>query len=330
MARIDENGNVIATNFGELGLPVKFVKGVESALGDTYLFDIVNISQYNKNYLKSLLEKIAVYHHADMSLIETKEAHFGVFVKQSQSTLSLLQLLAKTNYREIVIGQDTQGELVKIDFKIIPHLLIAGTTGSGKSVLIHNLICNIYNYYGQNRFLAPRMIIIDPKTSELDKYKNCINTQFIDSTEQAIYTLGECVNEMNRRYANHGTKESDMFIIIDELADLMLTSRFEVEESIVKIAQKGRACGIHLIVATQRPSVDVCSGLIKANMPYRVALKTASVRDSVVILDHKGAEALVGNGDGIVKFGINERRTQIAYPSNELIAKICQVYKWRW
>lgn len=327
MSRIEQNGKMLETNFSELGLSVVYKNGVESALGDTYLFDLVNIAQYNENYLKSLIKKIAVYHHLDMSLMETKQAHFGVFVKQDQTTLSLAQLHAQVNYREIVIGKDINNNLVKIDFKKIPHLLIAGTTGSGKSVLLHNLICNIYNYYGQNRFLSPRMIIVDPKTSELSQYKDCRNTTFIDNVSQAIYELQECVSEMERRYRNAGVIESEMFIIIDELADLMLSSRFEVEESIVKIAQKGRACGMHLIVATQRPTIDVCSGLIKANMPYRIALKTASVRDSVVILDHKGAETLNGNGDSIVKLGMGEIRMQVAMASSQVIAKICQVYK---
>lgn len=323
MTRIEECGQVIATNFNELGLSVEFAKGYESPLGDTLFFNLTYISQFNKNYLKSLIEKIAVYHHLDMELVDTKEAHFGVFVKSLNNKVSLSQLLCDNN--DIVIGLDNRGQPVKLDFEKIPHLLIAGTTGSGKSVLIHNLICNLIVWYGRHKTKIPQFVIIDPKGNELDRYKNVSNTTFIDNTRGAIAVLNYCCEEMDRRYRENDMSKNDLYIIIDELADLMLTSKFECEESIVRLAQKGRACGIHLIVATQRPTIDVCSGLIKANMPYRIALKTASVRDSIVILDHKGAEALKGNGDCIVKLGLDERHTQVAYPESELIAKVVEV-----
>ena len=171
------------------------------------------------------------------------------------------------------------------------------------------------------------MLIIDPKGNELDRYKNCGCVWFVDDTRKEIAQLEWAVAEMDRRYKENITTATDTFIVIDELADLMLTSKFEVEEYIVRLAQKGRACGIHLIVATQRPTIDVCSGLIKANMPYRIGLKTASVRDSVVILDHKGLETLKGRGDCIVKLGLQEYRTQIALPEDELIARVVEVNK---
>lgn len=321
--RINHNGNLYATNFGELGLEVEFVKGVESPLGDTYYYNLKYISQFNKKYLASLLEKIAVFHHADLRLIDTKEAHFGVFDSQASEMVSLSNLLCKS--RNIVIGVDINGHNVELDFTKIPHLLIAGTTGSGKSVLIHNLIVNLAVFYGRQTIKVPQFVIIDPKGNELDMYRNMRNTNFIDNTRGAIATLKLCCEEMDRRYQHNDMSANDMFIIIDELADLMLTSKFEVEEYIVRLAQKGRACGIHLIVATQRPTIDVCSGLIKANMPYRIGLKTASVRDSVVILDHKGCEQLKGCGDCIVRLGLQEYRTQVAYPEKELEAKVIQI-----
>ena len=320
--RIEQAGQVVATNFCELGLQVEFVKGYGSPLGDTLLFNLKFMSQYNKNYLKSLLEKIAIYHHLDMEIIDTKEAHFGVFVSCENQKVSLSQLLCRN--REITIGLDNFGKPVKIDFEKIPHLLIAGTTGSGKSVLLHNLICNLMIWYGRNHTKKPQFIIIDPKGNELDKYRNVKNTTFIDSTQGAFHILSLCCNEMDRRYHENDMNAPDIYCLIDELAELMLTGKFQAEEYIVRLAQKGRACGIHLIVATQRPTIDVCSGLIKANMPYRIALKTASVRDSVVILDRKGAEEL-NVGEAFYKEGVNLTRLKVAYPENELIAKVIDI-----
>ena len=305
---INQNGNTIATNFGELGLQVKFVSGTSSPLGETYLYDLVYVSQFNKNYLKSLITKIAVYHHKDIDLIDTKEAHFGLFVHKNQSTmLSLYQCMRECNERDIVIGKDNYNNLVKLDFSSIPHLLVAGTTGSGKSVLLHNLLVNLLCHYKDKL----QLVIIDPKGTELNMYRSVRNTTFVDNTLRSINVLQQLENIMDTRYKNGNHYNHEIFIVIDELADLMLTSKYEVEQSLIRIAQKGRACGMHLIVATQRPSCDVVSGLIKANLPYRICLKTASVRDSVVIMDKKGSETL-DVGEAIVKLGVKEIRTKIA------------------
>lgn len=320
---INENGKVLETNFGELGLQVKFVSGTSSPLGDTYLFDMVYVSQYNENYLKSLIKKIAVYHHKDIDFITTKQAHFGLFIRNGTSyKLSLYQCMRECNERDVVIGKDNYNNLVKLDFSSIPHLLIAGTTGSGKSVLIHNLLVNLLCHYGRQL----QLIIIDPKGSELDMYRGVRNTTFISNTPRAIDVLKQVENIMDARYQRGNHYQHEIFVVIDELADLMLTSKFEVEASIVRIAQKGRACGIHLIVATQRPSVDVVSGLIKANMPYRICLKTASVRDSVVVCDHKGCEQLEV-GEALVKMGVKETRTKIAMCEGSVEAHFIGVSK---
>lgn len=308
--RIEKNGNIFANNFAELGMPVIFVNGIESPVGETYFFNMQNVAQYNKRYLTSMLEKMSVYHHADISLLETKVTHFAIFVKNlNNTTLSLTRCMYDCNYQDIVIGLDNTGELVKVDFKSIPHLLIAGATGAGKSVLLHNLIVNLLQHYTKDKL---QMVIIDPKGTELTEYSDVANTTFISTTDKAIASLKSVERIMDDRYARGNHYEHELFVIIDELADLMLTSKYEVEASIVRIAQKGRACGIHLIVATQRPSCDVVSGLIKANMPYRIILKTASVRDSVVCIDHKGCEKLQV-GEAIVKLGINEKLTKIAW-----------------
>lgn len=328
MTRIEENGATLQTNFKELGLETELLKCVESPLGDTFYFNLKYISQYNESYVKGLLEKIAVYHHLDMTFSKTKEAHFKVLVQfRSQTKISLAQCLYEVGFREMAVGKDDEGKIVSIDFKKTPHVLIGGTTGSGKSVLLHDIICDIYVCHGAgknvSRFKRCELFIIDPKGSELNVYRNCAGTTYIDETDVAIQQLKSLCYEMDKRYKSLDEyRDFDTYIIIDELADLMLRSKFEVEESIVRLAQKGRACGMHLIVATQRPTADVMSGLIKANMPYRIALKTASVRDSVVILDHKGCEQLRGCGDCIVKEGIKETRCQIALADNSLKEKV--------
>ena len=317
---IQTNGEIFERNFACLGLPVKFIRGVESPLGDTFYFNLVNIYQYNKNYLKSLIEKLAVHHHIYLELVETRETHFAVFEKKQQSTLLLSQIL---NQRAINIGKDINGKVVSIDFNKAPHLLIAGTTGSGKSVLLHTLLVNLLNYYGSKL----QTIIIDPKGTEFMAYRNVRNTTFVSETEKAINVLAKCEQIMDDRYRNGGHYFHEIFIVIDELADLMLTSKYEVEQSLVRIAQKGRAVGLHIVCATQSPRAQVISGIIKANFPFRIILKTTSVRESVVALDHKGSEQLQGNGDCYVKLGLEEIHTQIAYCDKALENHIIIIHK---
>lgn len=330
MARIDEAGQMIQRNFERLGLYTEYVKGIEHTLGDTLFYNLKDMSQYNENFIKSCIEKNAVACHLDMRFEKTKEAHFKVEVIYDKcAVLSLVSCLRGVDFNEVVIGKDTDGNFLSIDFDKTPHLLVAGTTGAGKSVLLKTLLTSLYCYYNKannSRFKKASFVIIDPKGSEFNNWRKVLGAGgYIDNTHQAISTLKNIEGIMDYRYQHMGEKqENDLYVIIDELADLMLTSRFEVEESIVRLAQKGRACGIHLIVATQRPTVDVVSGLIKANMPCRLALKTASVRDSVIILDHKNAETLQGNGDCIFKNGLEEKRFKVAYPENELIQKITQ------
>ena len=320
--RIRQAGEMLARNFETLGLPVEFVDGVSHTLGDTLYFNLKDISQFNVNWIKQLVLKQAVATHLDMQFELTKTSHFKVEVKYPKS--NILPLASILDTHSINIGRDTDNELVSIDFNNnTPHLLIAGTTGSGKSVLLKTLFCSIYNtYYNTNRsrFNGAIFYVIDPKGTEFNEFRN--KCRYIDTTFGAIQTLHEIEELMDYRYKNNDMKGADVFVFIDELADLMLTSRFEVEEIIVRIAQKGRACGIHLIVATQRPSVDVVSGLIKANLPTRLILRTASMRDSIVCIDHKGAEALVGNGDCIFKNGYIEKHFKVAYPDQNIINSI--------
>ncbi len=215
----------------------------------------------------------------------------------------------------IVLGKDIVGKPFITDLKKLPHLLIAGTTGSGKSVGINAMILSLLY---KNSPDTLRLLMIDPKMLEFSTYNDIphLLTPVITKPKQAIAALNNMVLEMERRYelmAETRTKNIENYnvkaekegsehfpyivVVIDELADLMMTSGKDVELSIARLAQKARACGIHLIVATQRPSVDVVTGLIKANLPSRVSYRVGQKIDSKIILDQMGAESLLGRGD---------------------------------
>ena len=215
----------------------------------------------------------------------------------------------------MILGKDIVGKPFITDLKKLPHLLIAGTTGSGKSVGLNSMILSLLYKNSPDNL---KLIMIDPKMIEFSIYNDIphLLTPVITKPTEAINALANMVAEMERRYtmmAETRTKNIDNYnekskslgreempyivIVIDELADLMMTSGKEVEISIARIAQKARACGIHLIVATQRPSVDVVTGLIKANLPSRISYKVGQKVDSKIILDSLGAESLLGRGD---------------------------------
>jgi S-DNA-T family DNA segregation ATPase FtsK/SpoIIIE len=215
----------------------------------------------------------------------------------------------------IVLGKDIVGKPFITDLKKLPHLLIAGTTGSGKSVGINAMILSLLYKNSPDQL---RLLMIDPKMLEFSMYNDIphLLTPVITKPKQAIAALNNMVEEMERRYelmSHTRTKNIENYnekikkdggenfpyivVIIDELSDLMMTAGKDVEFSIARLAQKSRACGIHLIVATQRPSVDVVTGLIKANLPSRISYRVGQKIDSKIILDQMGAESLLGRGD---------------------------------
>ncbi|RME64756.1 MAG: DNA translocase FtsK [Nitrospirae bacterium] len=267
-----------------------------------------------------------------------------------QATVSLRDIIDSDVFRKskslltIALGKDIYGRAVVGDLIKMPHLLIAGTTGSGKSVMLNSIIISIL-YKATPRDV--KMLLIDPKLLELSRYEGIphLFAPVMTNPKDATVALKKMVLEMERRYkliAEQGARNIETFnaqvpeeeklpyivVIIDELADLMFTASKEVENSIVRLAQMARASGIHLIVATQRPSVDVITGIIKANFPTRIAFQVSSRVDSRTILDVHGAEQLIGRGDMLLmRPGSRLTRLHGPYVSEEEIADIVDFVK---
>jgi len=242
------------------------------------------------------------------------------------------------------LGKDISGQAVWTDLARMPHILIAGTTGSGKSGCINTILTSVLLRSSPDDV---RMILIDPKRIELGYYESIphLLAPVVSSPKEATAVLRNVVAEMERRYeqlsrvrarnlpeANRALRSRGeqqlpyLLVVIDELADLMMISPQEVEDCVIRLAQKSRAVGIHLVLATQRPSVDVITGMIKANVPSRIAFAVSSQTDSRVILDQSGAESLLGQGDMLFKpLGTSRlQRLQGAFVTEEEIALVVE------
>tara|TARA_A100001011_G_scaffold161222_1_gene169586 strand:- start:5 stop:2077 length:2073 start_codon:yes stop_codon:yes gene_type:complete len=270
--------------------------------------------------------------------------YLGVEVPNEQrETVTIRELLSDNNFMNtsskipICIGKDISGNIEVIDLSKTPHLLVAGTTGSGKSVFINTLLASILYKFSPNDL---RLILIDPKMLELSVYNDIAHllTPVVTEPKKAILALKWVCKEMERRYSlmneentrslegyNEKSLEKLPYIVvfIDEMADLMMTAGKEVEHYVQRLAQMARACGIHLVMATQRPSVDIITGSIKANFPSRISFQVASKYDSRTVLGEIGAEQLLGNGDMLMsKNGGNIIRYQSAFISDNEVNKL--------
>ncbi len=273
----------------------------------------------------------------------------GIEVPNAEKAMvTLREILESSSFKNsksklnVALGRDIQGEATCADLAKMPHLLVAGTTGSGKSVCLNTMIVSLlYNAKPDE----VKLIMIDPKKVEFTVYRSIphLLVPVVADPRKAAGALSWAVAEMDKRYAlfadngvrnlqgynNYALSEGlpkmpQIVIIIDELSDLMMAASNEVEDSICRLAQKARAAGMHLIVATQRPSVDVITGLIKANIPSRIAFAVKSQIDSRTIIDTQGAEKLLGNGDMLYcPVGLSKPvRVQGSYVSDEEIERV--------
>ena len=291
------------------------IKKVVSFQFIKYIIEPLTIDDFIK-IIKN--KKILLFYLNIKDLIIDNEKGAFIFIKelQEKNILPLYKTIETEDKKNISInfGIDENGQKIPVNLEKLPHLLVAGTTGSGKSVFLNSLILSlIYNYNTDDL----RLCLIDPKTTEFELFQGLPHLLYnvINNFDDVILLLDEIIKEMYRRYnilknnncknikefneKNKNNKMYKIIVIIDEMADLMAQDKKTIEKKICQLAQLSRACGIHLIIATQRPSTDVITGLIKANFPSRLCFKVASVYDSKTILDRKGAEQLQGNGDAL-------------------------------
>lgn len=319
-----------------------------------------------KNYTNDIALNLAAVSVRIEAPIPGK-ACVGIEVSNNiRDVVSLRELIDSEEYRNsngkltFAVGKDIEGKIIIGDMAKMPHLLVAGTTGSGKSVFTNSIILSILYHASPNEV---KLILIDPKQVEFKAYDNIPHLLIPVVTEplKAAGALGWAVNEMEKRYSQFtasGVRNLEGFnnmineehakpvdqqdpilakidpmpqilIVIDEFADLMMAAGKEVEDSVLRLGQKARAAGIHMIIATQSPRKDVITGLIKSNIPSRVALSVSSTMDSMVIFDQGGAEKLLGNGDLLYKpVGIKApMRIQSGYASDKEIKDVVDFLK---
>ena len=323
--QLEEKANLLEKTLNDFGVDARVLTVTQGASVTRY--EVQPATGVKVSSITRLADDIALNLRAKSIRIEAPipgKAAVGIEVENDKpSPVSIRELIDSEEFREakskieFVVGKDISGNNIVADLKEMPHLLIAGATGSGKSVCINTIIAS-FLYKAKPSEL--KLIMVDPKVVELANYNGIPHmlTPVVTDARKATRALAIAVEEMDKRYdlfAKAGVKDLESYnelmranqeyanckpqvvIIIDELADLMMAASNEVENSICRLAQKARAAGMHLIVATQRPSVDVVTGLIKANIPSRIAFSVASQVDSRTILDMAGAEKLLGKGD---------------------------------
>jgi S-DNA-T family DNA segregation ATPase FtsK/SpoIIIE len=317
-------GQRIRETLAHFGIGVKVARIQEGPVVTQYALDVEPGIKLSR--IEGLADNLALALAARSIRIEAPipgEPYVGIEIPNSAFDLvTLKEVLASRNFEALgkesklafALGQDVAGQPFSADLSKMPHVLIAGATGSGKSVCVNAIICSLLMRATPNEV---KLILIDPKRVEMAQYKGAphLLTEVIVEPDKAVNALKWTVGTMEARYqefAQRGVRNIAAFndalragesrmpyivIVIDELADLMMVSAYEVETTITRIAQLARATGIHLVVATQRPSVQVITGLIKANIPSRIAFAMTSGVDSRTILDTGGAEDLLGRGD---------------------------------
>ena len=347
--KIKDNSNLLESVFADFNIEIKVIN---VKLGPVVtLYEILPAAGIKINTIINLADDIS----RSMGVGAVRIAqiygtqYLGVEIPNDQrETVTIKELLSNENFKNtthkipICIGKDISGNIEVIDLAKTPHLLVAGTTGSGKSVFINTLLTSILYKFSPEEL---RLILIDPKMLELSVYNDIAHllTPVVTEPKKAIIALKWVCKEMERRYSlmnEEGTRSLEGYnqkaverlpyivVFIDEMADLMMTAGKEVEHYVQRLAQMARACGIHLVMATQRPSVDIITGSIKANFPSRISFQVASKYDSRTVLGEIGAEQLLGNGDMLMsKNGGNIIRYQSAFISDNEVNKLIKEIK---
>lgn len=353
---IEKNTQLLREVLGDFRIPIR---DIECSCGPTITrYEIKPEAGVRVRQIANLVDDISLALAKSGVRIEAPipgKAAVGIEVPNDKSVPVKLRTLIETpefighkSKLASCLGADVSGKPVVFDIEKMPHLLVAGTTGSGKSVCINSIIMSIL-YHAKPEEV--KLLLIDPKKVEFKVYKDIphLCCRIVSDPKKAAGALNTAVNEMEKRFElieevgvrnitgyNEATKNDPdkpymprMVIIIDEFADLMMTAKDEVETAVVRIAQKARAAGIHLIIGTQRPSVDVITGLIKANIPSRIAFTVMSQVDSRTILDGAGAEKLCGRGDMLyAPVGAQKpQRVQGAFVSDEEVETVVTYVK---
>ena len=348
-----EKSKILQSTFNNFGIEVKIVKAI---VGPSITqFQILPTPGTKVSKIVNLSNDIALNLAAKDVRIEAPIPGKSLIGIEIPNTVNELVTMKEVFVNDednsplsVALGKDVSGESIFTRIDKTPHLLIAGSTGSGKSVCVNTIITSILL---KNKPDKVKLIMIDPKMVELSIYDGIphLLTSVVTDPIKAADVLHKVVLEMENRYREFArarvrnmegynkiaTKDPDykelpyIVVIIDELADLMMVSSKEVEESIARIAQKARAAGIHMIIATQRPSVDVITGVIKTNIPSRIAFAVSSSIDSRTILDKSGAETLLGKGDMLYLSADSSKpvRIQGAFLSDEEVEKVVDYVK---
>lgn len=353
--KIEKNVTVLEKTFASFGVDAKVVK---ASLGPAVTkFEVQPAVGVKVSKVVSLTDDIALALAAKDVRMEAPipgKSLIGIEVpNDAVSTVSFKEIIADQpphpdRLLEVPLGRDISGKIIYADLTKMPHLLIAGSTGSGKSVAINGIITSILM---QAKPHEVKLMMVDPKMVELNVYNGIphLLTPVVTNPKKAAQALQKVVQEMEQRYEKfaatgvrnisgynefvnehnllEGTAEPLMpfiVVIVDELADLMMVASNEVEDAIIRLAQMARAAGIHMILATQRPSVDVITGIIKANVPSRMAFAVSSGTDSRTIIDSNGAEKLLGRGDMLfLPMGENKPiRVQGAFISDHEVERV--------
>lgn len=320
-------GEQLAECLTAFGLPCVFKELKTAPRITTYYFDFLNITKVTLTKQTEALQKLSMHAKIEFNYTKSNISHFAIYHAENNNAIVHLSTIdiPEHDTNQFVAGITEENEQLNISLDKMVHGLIAGTTGSGKSVFIKDLL---YTLCVSNSPEKVQIAIIDKKRTLnfFSRIGHCLKVGNTDT--EAIYILKRFQDEMYRRYAELQKlgieKNNGQFpkwvLVIDELADLMFTNlKSEIEKILVSLCQLGRAAGIHCILCTQSPRTAVISGLIQANTPTKMIFKTASIKESVLCLGHKGAEELLGNGDCLIKLPdqVNEIRVQTPFASDE-------------